>query len=133
MVIQKFLLMPEKDGSWHGIKASILGIIYSIFNIIILKSVLVFFTFTHTLYDDTELIIAWLYSVTARNVFKYRVFSAPYFPAFGLNTERCSVSLRIQSERGKIRTRITLNMDTFHAVHGTSCDYYCGEFLVCLS
>ena len=34
-------------------------------------------------------------------------FSGPYFPAFGLNTERYSVSLRIQSKRGKIRTRKT--------------------------
>ena len=33
---------------------------------------------------------------------KYKVFSAPYFPAFGLNTE---VSLRIHSECGKIRIR----------------------------
>ena len=32
--------------------------------------------------------------------------SGPYFPAFGLNTERYEVSLSIQSECGKIRTRI---------------------------
>ena len=32
-------------------------------------------------------------------------FSGPYFPAFGLNTERYGVSLCIQSECGKIRTR----------------------------
>ena len=36
---------------------------------------------------------------------KYVVISGPYFPAFGLNTERYFVSLRIQSECGKIRTR----------------------------
>ena len=36
---------------------------------------------------------------------KYRAFSRPYFPAFRLNTERYFVSLRIQSECGKIRTR----------------------------
>ena len=36
---------------------------------------------------------------------KYGVFSGQYFPAFGLNTERYEVSLRIQSECGKIRTR----------------------------
>ena len=47
---------------------------------------------------------------------KYGVFSDPYFPAFGLNTERYSVSLRIQSECGTIRTRITPNTDTFYAV-----------------
>ena len=34
-----------------------------------------------------------------------RNFSAPYFPAFRLNTERYSISLRIQSKCGKIRTR----------------------------
>ena len=45
-----------------------------------------------------------------------RSYSRPYFPSFGLNTERYSVSLRIQSECGKIRTRITLSTDTFYAV-----------------
>ena len=43
-------------------------------------------------------------------------YSAPYFPAFGLNAERYEVSLRIHSECRKIRTRITPNTDTFHAV-----------------
>ena len=38
------------------------------------------------------------------------------FPAFRLNTERYSVSLRIQSKCGKIQTRINPNMDTFYAV-----------------
>ena len=36
---------------------------------------------------------------------KYGVFPGPYFPAFGLNTQRYGVSVRIQSECGKIRTR----------------------------
>ena len=36
---------------------------------------------------------------------KYRVISGPYFPAFGLNTKRCEVSLRIQSKCRKIKTR----------------------------
>ena len=44
-----------------------------------------------------------------------RSFSGPHFPAFRLNTKRYSASLRIQSECGKIRTRKTPNMDTFHA------------------
>ena len=44
-------------------------------------------------------------------------FSGPYFPTFGLNTERYSVSLRIQSKCRAIRTRKTPNTDTFHAVH----------------
>ena len=42
---------------------------------------------------------------TLREVSKYRVFSGPYFPAFGLNTERYELSLRIRSKCGKIRTR----------------------------
>ena len=49
-------------------------------------------------------------------------YSGPHFSAFGLNTERYSVSLRytislsIQSKCGKIRTRITPNTSTFYAV-----------------
>ena len=45
-----------------------------------------------------------------------RSWSGQYFPAFGLNTDRYGVSLRIQSKWEKIRTRITLNTDTFYAV-----------------
>ena len=41
-------------------------------------------------------------------------YSGPHFPTFGLNTDRYSVSLRIQSKCGKIRTRITPNADTFY-------------------
>ena len=44
---------------------------------------------------------------------KYGVSSGPCFPAFELNTERYSVSLCIQSECGKIRTRKTPYLDTF--------------------
>ena len=43
-------------------------------------------------------------------------FSGPYFPIFGLNTEKYSVSLGNQSECEKIRARKTPNTDTFHAV-----------------
>ena len=45
-----------------------------------------------------------------------RSHSGPHFLPFGLNTERYSVFLRIQSECGKIRTRIIPNTDTFHVV-----------------
>ena len=45
-----------------------------------------------------------------------RSYSGPYFPAYGPNTERYGVSLRIHSECGKIWTRITPNTDTFYAV-----------------
>ena len=47
---------------------------------------------------------------------RIRSYSGPYFLAFGLYTERHGVSLHIQSECGKIRTRITRNIDTFHEV-----------------
>ena len=39
-----------------------------------------------------------------------------FFPEFGLNTERYSVSLGIQTNRGEIRTRKTPNKDFFYAV-----------------
>ena len=45
-----------------------------------------------------------------------RSYSGPHFPALGLNTERYSAFSHISSECGKMRTRITLNMDTFYAV-----------------
>ena len=44
-------------------------------------------------------------SNTVRKVSKYGVISGPYFPVLGLNTEKYFVSLCIQSECGKIRTR----------------------------
>ena len=43
-------------------------------------------------------------------------YSRLHFPAFGLNTDRHSISLSIQSECGKMWTRKTSNRDTFHAV-----------------
>ena len=43
-------------------------------------------------------------------------FSGPYFPAFGLNTERYSVFIRIQYDCGKIQVRQTPNTDTFYVV-----------------
>ena len=45
-----------------------------------------------------------------------RSFSGMYFLALGLDAERYGVSLCIQSESGKMRTRKTPNKDTFHAV-----------------
>ena len=45
-----------------------------------------------------------------------RSFSGQYFSTFGLNTERYSVSLHIQSKYLKIRTRKAPNTDTFQAV-----------------
>ena len=45
-----------------------------------------------------------------------RSFSGPYFPVLELNTEIYSINHIIQSEYGKIRTRKTPCLNTFHAV-----------------
>ena len=45
-----------------------------------------------------------------------RSYSGSHFPALGLNMDIYSVSLRIQSQCGEMRTRITPTTDTFHAV-----------------
>ena len=47
---------------------------------------------------------------------RIRSYSGPHFPVFGLNTEKYSVSLHIQSESRKMRTRITPNTSSFYAV-----------------
>ena len=44
---------------------------------------------------------------------RIRSYSGPHFPALGPNAKRYSVSLRIQSEWGKMKTRITPNTNTF--------------------
>ena len=59
--------------------------------------------------------------------FRIQSYSGPYFLVFRLNTERYSESLRIQSHCGKMRTRITPNMDTFYAMEVT---LYSGQFLL---
>ena len=46
----------------------------------------------------------------------YSEYSGQYFPAFGLNTKRYGISLRMQCECWKMRSRINPNTDTFHAV-----------------
>ena len=46
-------------------------------------------------------------------------YSGPHFPEFALNMQRYSLSLRIQSECGKMRTIITPNTDPFYAVVST--------------
>ena len=52
---------------------------------------------------------------TAWKVTRYIIFSDPYFPIFGLNTEIHTVNLGILSEFKKMRT-IKNSLDTFHAV-----------------
>ena len=62
------------------------------------------------------------YLVFFSNAFHYvksvhiRSFSSPFFHAFGLNTERYRVPLRIQFKCGKIQARKTPNTDIFHVV-----------------
>ena len=67
----------------------------------------------------------WLLSVGLRckKSVLIQSFSGPYFPAFGLDTDRYSLSLRIQVEYGKIPTRKTPNTNTIHAL--LSSKYVC--------
>ena len=51
---------------------------------------------------------------------RIRSYSGPHFPAFGLNTERYGVSLRIRCKCGKMRTRISPNTDIFYAAISSS-------------
>ena len=53
---------------------------------------------------------------TARKVSKYGVISGPYFPAFGLNTERYGVISATSPNVRKYGPEITPYLDTFHAV-----------------
>ena len=72
------------------------------------------------------MLIAWVsFNIISKNWWRFlhcvksvriRSFSGPYFPAFGLNTEKYSVYLPIQSECGKIQTKKTPNTDTFYAI-----------------
>ena len=47
---------------------------------------------------------------------KYEVFSGPYFPVPGLNTEIYGVNLRIQPSLRKYRTEKTQYLETFQEV-----------------
>ena len=42
---------------------------------------------------------------TVQKVFKYEVFSGPYFPVSGLDMEIYGVNVRFSSKYGKIQTR----------------------------
>ena len=61
-------------------------------------------------------------------VSKYRVFSGPYFPAFGLNTERC-----IQFECGKIRIKKKLRISTLFTQWLLLQLFFCFCCKICLS
>ena len=66
----------------------------------------------------------WLLNVNCHCVKKVRIWScsSPYFPAFGLNTKTHLVSLCIQSECGKIWTRITPVYG--HFFRSVYCEYW---------
>ena len=74
---------------------------------------------------------SFLNTDTVWNVSKYGVFSGLYLPAFTLNTEKWEVSLRIQSECGKIRTRKNFVFGHFsrsvryHALRSSDQDVFC--------
>ena len=61
---------------------------------------------------------------------RIRSYSGPHFLTFGLNSKRYSVSLRIQSECEKMRTKITPNTSTFYAVLHISLIY---QITICCS
>ena len=54
-----------------------------------------------------------VFTCTAWKMSKYEVIFGPYFPAFGLNTERYSV---FSPNAGIYGPEITPYLDTFHAV-----------------
>ena len=68
------------------------------------------------MYRNPRLNKCYIWETSRRHSLRIQGYSGLYFPAFGLNTGRYGVSLRIQSEYRKVRTRITPNTDTFHAV-----------------
>ena len=70
-------------------------------------------------YSSTHQFCACYFKIKRQHSVKgvrIRSYSGPYFPVFGVNTERYSVSLLIQSECGKTQTRITPITHTFYAV-----------------
>ena len=73
-------------------------------------------SFETRLKANDEIVMVRLLGIHCVKSVRIRSFSGPYFPKFGLNTERYGVSQRIQPECGKIRTRKSPNTNTFYAV-----------------
>ena len=74
-----------------------------------------------SLYDDMNDCLHTLHCAKSVRIWN---FSGLYFPAFGLNTEKYSMSPPIQSKCGKIRTRKTLNTDIFHSVLNSNKNFH---------
>ena len=68
--------------------------------------------------------------ITLREIVRIPSYSGPHFPAFGLNTERYSVSPHIQSKCWKMRTRVNPNTNTFYSL--SDFFYYVYKALLCI-
>ena len=88
-----------------------------------LTSMVIFFSETYLILCQTSIMELLSNNYHCVKSVRSRKFSGPYFPAFGLNTERYSLSLPIQYKCGKIRTTKTPNMHTFHV------GYFCKKAL----
>ena len=95
----------------------------TIFSMLLSYYLLIIWKINHTWYYNLSLDLFLNCSYFWKNhcvkSARIRSYSGLHFPAYGLNTERYGISLRIQSKCGKIRTRITLNTDISHAIHDT--------------
>ena len=83
------------------------------FQILSPQSILLDLSFPRMKGGNTGLQIMMIHRVKSVRI---RSYSGPHFPTFGLNTERYSISLCIQSKCGKMRTKITANTENFYVV-----------------
>ena len=88
-------------------------------------NLLVYKSFKHTL-TNKSMGKVWREVHCVKRV-HIRSYFGQYFPAFGQNTERYSVSLLSRSKCGKIRNRITPNTNIFHAVAVLAIPLYGGQ------
>ena len=68
------------------------------------------------LVKKTTFIKATFNCSTARKMFKYGVFSGPYFPVFGWNTEIYHKSPYSRPNTGKYGPENTPYLDSFHGI-----------------
>ena len=108
IIVNKDRLLNKADVGWYG-SANFAGKLFDSVHLFPLKGCFKDFPVIKYTYVACFQVTMWfvfaLNGCNAWKVSKYGNFSGPYFPAFWLNTERHSVSLRIQSECRKIRTR----------------------------
>ena len=97
---------------WYNVGASIINVLWSTLNVLFFNVIKDSLSITR---NDLSLQSRLVNTHCLRCV-RIWSYSGSYFPAFGLNTERYLVFLRIQSKCGKIQTRITPNTGTFCTV-----------------